>query len=164
MSQIPSRKPARRSRHSDKLCKYCGDPLTVETSRLASPGVREVNLACKTCGKRWKTHEPLAGIAHYCRWEWGHTSYERHVLAFYVDGWPVDIQRRVLCVRRCYATNNEPEGWYAVTPDGEYLAKLEPQSSGPLESLIADLFNEKLDQLRENDTALIPRQRRTKRR
>nr|WP_163503971.1 hypothetical protein [Halomonas socia] len=163
------------SRHADRQCRHCGNySLRIRTTRPTAAGDQVAHLACKECGQKWQIDEKLGHLVSQCQWWWRWAGYGRQTLHLEYDGWPIDIQSRYLCIRklddwwgrgtdarmldrrgRGWGRGDET-GWFILTANYLLLDKATPDSSKPLDRLIAELFNERLEGLRDNDGALQP--------
>jgi hypothetical protein len=171
------------SRHATRQCRYCGNyRLRIRTTRPTAEGEQVVHLECKACGQQWQLDEKLGHLISHCKWRWRWAGYGRQSLHLEYDGWPIDVQSRYLCIRklddywgrgadeeavdrhgRGWGRGDET-GWFILTGNYLLLEKAVADSNKPMDRLIAELFNERLEELRENDRKLVPVTSRRKRR
>ncbi len=170
-------------RAAQRICRYCGESeLRIRTTQPTAEGDQTAWMECKVCHRRWRLDERLGYLVKHCAWGWAWAGYGRQKLRLELDGWPVDVDSRYLCIRLLddqwgrgwdagvvdrnghgWGSGKET-GWYILGADYQLFDKAEPRGNGPLDQLIADLFNERLEQLRENDRRLEPIKPRRRRR
>lgn len=164
------------SRHGHRPCRYCGEyALAIRTTRSTDSGHQTATLVCGCCDKEWKVEEHLRQLISHCRWWWRWAGYGRQWLHLEYDGWPIDVQSRYLCIRklgdewgrgadegavdrhgRGWGRGDET-GWFILTGNYLLLEEAVADSNKPMDRLIAELFNERLEELRENDNQVIPK-------
>lgn len=176
------------SRHGHRPCRYCGhSALKIRTSTPTAGGDQDAYLVCAHCLRQWKVEERLGELMGRCEWAWRWAGYGRQWLHLEFDGWPIDVARRYLCIRKLdddWGRGTDPgqldrhgrgwgrgdeTGWFILTPNYLLLEEAGTASGDgkkptPMDQLIDLLFNERLDLLRNNDLELIPVNRRRKRR
>ncbi|MDW7746735.1 hypothetical protein [Halomonas sp.] len=171
------------ARPSERPCRFCGEcSLVIRTTKPTAEGDHTAYLKCDNCLKQWKVDESLGHLISHCAWWWRWAGYGRQWLHLEYDGWPIDVQSRYLCIRklddewgrgadegavdrhgRGWGRGDET-GWFILTGNYLLLEEAVADSNKPMDRLIAELFNERLDELRENDRQLVPVTRRRKRR